>query len=129
MGTDICGWVEVPKFEIWRGVIQINGLLYRNYRMFEFLFGVRNHSFPNPIAERRGLPTDLSWQAKQDTLLIEDARDQSWIMWEELKSIQWEMVQDLELSYDWRLLFTLMNTLAEQDYIGPEKIRLIVGFW
>lgn len=128
MGTDIQGWVEIPKFDIWRGVIKVDGLLYRNYSMFEFLFGVRNRSFPNPIAEKRGLPSDLSWEVREDHLFLEVAHSHSWITWEELSTIRWEQVSDVKLSSDWQLLFTIMTTLAEQEHIGRTKIRLIVGF-
>jgi hypothetical protein len=128
MGTDIQGWVEIPKFDIWRGVIKIDGLLYRNYSMFEFLFGVRNRSFPHPIAEKRGLPSDLSWEVREDRLFLEAAHSHSWLTWEELMVMQWQQVPGVEVSSDWQLLFTLMNTLAQEEHIGLKKIRLIVGF-
>jgi hypothetical protein len=129
MGTDIQGWVEVPKFDYWRGVIKIDGLMYRNYLMFEFLFGVRNRSFPSPIAERRGIPRDHSSEVRKDESFLEDARDHSCILWEELKAIQWADVPRVEVTYDWRLLFRMMEMLAQEEHIGPAKIRLLVAFF
>lgn len=62
MGTDIHGWVELldPLTEEWEATIDIEWLVGRNYDMFGQLFGVRGYTGFAPIAERRGLPADVS---------------------------------------------------------------------
>ncbi|MDX1992550.1 MAG: hypothetical protein SF029_09175 [bacterium] len=129
MGTDISGWVEIPKFDRWRGVIKIDGLLYRNYLLFELLFGVRNRSFAAPIAEKRGIPHDASPEVLLHFSDSDLHQGTSWVGWDELSVIRWEDYPDITLTTDWQVLFKLMQLLAEQEGIGASRTRLVVGFF
>lgn len=59
MGTDIHGVVEYQKLNMWRSVIDIDGLLSRNYEAFGYIAGVRNGSY-DPMFPDRGIPDDAS---------------------------------------------------------------------
>ena len=72
MGTDIDGWIECSLagtvgLDEWFPAIKL-GFLYlgRDYKVFASLFGVRNRDSVLPIAEKRGLPPDVSEQVKKD---------------------------------------------------------------
>lgn len=91
MGTDIHGWIEVKEGNFWRGVNEVYRLTRarRNYEMFGCLFGVRNRGNFKPIAEGRGLPGDVSDEAKKDEEFC-GGKDHTWISYKEIKNINWE---------------------------------------
>ncbi len=98
MGTDIAGWVEIKNWgneDRWSGILQVRTLLDRNYDAFGSLFGVRNKDGFKPTAPDRGLPADISDEAKRDfeTAYEKDPRaifGMTWITWSEIKAINWE---------------------------------------
>src|ERR1051326_2445570 len=99
MGTDISGWVEIKGWgedAKWIGILQIWRLLDRNYGAFSSLFGIRDRVGFRPIAPWRGLPADISDEARKDyekgtTDSKESSyRGESWITWSEIKNIDWE---------------------------------------
>lgn len=108
MGTDIHGWVEVksPLSEAWSGVINLGTLLGdRNYDLYRWLFGVRMWSYSGatpvkPLAPQRGLPPDVSQEAKTDYEAAKGAfpkefHSVTWITWAEMQSINWdEQIED-----------------------------------
>jgi hypothetical protein len=79
MGADIHSHVEVFRDGAWRkatgNLFPTNEARYgerpdepfphRNYRMFGFLAGVRDHDIP-PITQPRGLPDDVSPEVRAD---------------------------------------------------------------
>lgn len=94
MATDIHGWVEmrIPFYnkEWWR-VIDIEGILGRHYNMFALLFGQRNAANWQPVAEGRGLPTDVSQEVKKDYGRFgAEAQSASMLTWQEIEQIDWE---------------------------------------
>ncbi len=76
MGVDMSGWVEVkdankyggvisPAGQRWHGVIQTNYIIGRDLDMFGMLFGIENFTNLPPVAGVRGLPLDISHEAKR----------------------------------------------------------------
>jgi hypothetical protein len=99
MGTDINGWVEIKSLlsEDWLPAIcNVTVLVERNYDAFGCLFGVKNHAHFRPIAAERGLPEDLSPEVRQQSEKAAQLAAQgaflspSWVLWSELKAIDWE---------------------------------------
>ena len=152
MGCDIHGWVEVKKdyLDWWDGVIRIDRLVERNYVMFACLANVRNYDEVKPISDPRGIPSDVSDEAKKDIEgWGEDGHSHSWLTWKEIKEYDWSNnkyyehrvieftrngIKEVEpewkpmkeaISSGWELLFDLMERLAK-DY-GDENVRLV--FW
>ena len=103
MSCDIYGWVEInngkyekvsrrkhsKKIDGWDGIINIKGLWLHNYEMFGSLFGVRNRGGFEPIANWRGLPEIISREVLEDPTNL-SCHAHSWIIWEEIKNINWE---------------------------------------
>lgn len=146
MGTDIHGWVEVrlsgrfPPDE-WHGIVRIDALVERDYRVFAQLFGIRNDERLVPLAARRGLPIDVS----QDFLDAEDVGPNnplegvSWISWRELtgdvSTESGAMVSEGDFSASqrlaktgrgWQLVFRMMELLSVA--YGTDSVRLVVYF-
>ncbi len=62
----------------------------QNYELFAMLAGVRNYYQIKPIAEPRGLPTDLSsFVAERAEAWYGDAHNYSWLTLQELKGFDW----------------------------------------
>jgi hypothetical protein len=147
MGTDIRGWVEVVDeqsdgYRQWVGVIKINWLVERDYGMFGNLFGQRNYAEFSPIAAGRGMPPDASEEV-QYAALDRAVVNPSWILWSEIKVIDWEEEEGQEDTLDgssfgrtvrrkdtltpgWSTLWRLMGVLANQH--GDTNVRLVVWF-
>jgi hypothetical protein len=147
MGSDISGWVEALHYEredgfrYWVGVVKIDELVERNYGMFGNLFGHRNVGGFVSIAARRGMPDDAS-DAARHQLVDEGGRDRTWIVWEEIKAINWDDEGEEEtlggpsfgrkvrrrdtLEPGWTTLWKLMEVLG--DVFGPGNVRLVVWF-
>ncbi len=93
MGCDIHGFVEVcensestPKW--WSPYILVGHVVGRSYGAFGCLFGVRNYGGLSPIAERRGLPSDASYTAKEEYKEGEgDYHSASFITYKEIEMI------------------------------------------
>jgi len=62
MGVDIHGWVEMKYVDEWRGVLDIRALVHRYIHGFGSMF-LDEGDF-ELIAKDRGLPDDISEQAK-----------------------------------------------------------------
>ncbi|WP_052890913.1 hypothetical protein [Thermogemmatispora carboxidivorans] len=104
MGVDITGWIECRQFFIlesettpWEPAIRLGFLFHdRNYDAFGCLFGVKNYANFRPVAEGRGLPTDVSPEVRA---AYERWGDEifgaSWITWAEIKAIDWEEPAEL----------------------------------
>ncbi|AJF65249.1 hypothetical protein [Streptomyces vietnamensis] len=100
MGTDIHGFVEcratyrtleVEDVSGWHGAIDLD-LLYGgcDYDAFGCLFGVRNYAGFRPLAAERGLPGDVSDEARREYEdWGRDAHNVTWIGWEELSRVDW----------------------------------------
>jgi len=153
MGCDIHGWVEVKKdyLDWWIGIIKIDWIADRNYTMFACLANVRNYDNVKPISEPKGIPKDVSDEAKED---IEgwgvDGHSHTWLTWKEIKEYDWynnkyyehrviEFTKDgikkvkpewksmkEAISSGWQLLFDLMERLAKE--YGDENVRLVIWF-
>ena len=128
MGADVYGWVEIHNEgdEDWDGVIKASHLTYRDYNVFGTLFGIRkdiDKAHVKSIAERRGLPENLSYDLGEELKKWQDIVAPSWISWQELKTVQWN-----ERPPDdwWLVLFKMMEALAKQW--GDANVRLVVWF-
>ncbi len=101
MGVDMGGWIEYkdsnrnrytslpPAALFWHGIIKTNSLVGRDLDMFGMLFGISNYTNLAPVVGVRGLPPDISREAK------ESSKDwatfaQTWITWEEVEAISWD---------------------------------------
>lgn len=124
MGTDIIGWVECRRKliddETWEAVINLDFVyLGRDYQAFGRLFGVRNTAKVQPIAAKRGLPTDSSAHVKKEAA-APGFYAHSWITWQELQTSEWEADQY------WQPLMKVLEILA--SLYGEENVRLVVWF-
>ncbi|MFI8186928.1 hypothetical protein OG539_02330 [Actinacidiphila glaucinigra] len=96
MGTDIYGFIECrwdrrldEDDRRWHMAIDLAHLYNgRCYAAFGSLFGVRDTASFRPLADQRGLPSDVSREAQADS----DAPGASWITWAELVAADWEEV-------------------------------------
>ena len=90
MGVDIHGWVEVRdrSTERWHGIVFIDHLVSRTYDAFGCLFGVRNDAHFRPLAQGRGLPADVSDEARQ--LAYTQMLVPTWIGWSAIKAMDRE---------------------------------------
>ncbi|CAM5516474.1 hypothetical protein [Streptomyces aurantiogriseus] len=101
MGADVHGFVECRATHRvldpedaggWAAAIDLD-LLYagRSYDAFGCLFGVRNHAGFRPLAADRGLPDDVSAEARHaHDAWGRDAHSASWIGWAELSRVDWD---------------------------------------
>lgn len=146
MGTDISGWVEVVHesndgYRRWVGVIKVDWLVEHAYGMFGNLFGRRNVGEFSPIAAGRGMPPDASDEV-QYAALDRAVATPSWILWSEIKVIDWEEEEQEDtlggpsfgrkvrrkdtLTPGWSTLWQVMEVLANQ--YGDTNVRLVVWF-
>lgn len=116
MGVSIYGWVEVRDGKEWFGVINISEIIDDDYDMFGMLFGVKNYTGFEPIAEDRGLPEDISFLAKKDYDEWEGrVFGTTWVTWKELKQINW----DEESPYpDGRVHIYIVQPDGSEKYYG-----------
>lgn len=133
MGVDCYGWVEVhdpssrevvrfPQW--WSGVIRINDIVDRNYRVYGYFFDIRN-PFDTSLAGRRGAPPMMSQEALVDAGDPTDLAGASWVLWSEIEASDWRTRPELE-ALGWGLLFMLMANLAE--FYGGDRVRLVIWF-
>lgn len=130
MGTDIDGWVEFKDHDHWYGVVNIHSLIHRHYDMFGCLFGVRNFAGFVPVAEKRGLPSDISFEIKHDPSHT-SAHSHTWIMWEEIRSINWDEpaeMLDQRVHYyqrdengEWKLVMKVAEGYPRQIKVDKEQ--------
>jgi hypothetical protein len=147
MGIDIAGWIEIKDHldDKWIGAVKIGGELIhddRNYPMQAFLFGIHNPQYENVLASHRGLPHDISEDARKSAV-VPSWHSYSWITWDELENLEWKESQrgygidmrtekhlttneEVVMSGGWYLIFDLMRTLAE--YHKANHVRLVVWF-
>jgi|GEM_PF-1402230 hypothetical protein len=145
MGADIHGWVETRVAEgeeWWEAAIRIHDIVHRQYGMFASLFGLRNGA-PSvisavgrfrAIAPARGAPPGASYYYEQDRDNYGGAVGETWVLWSELASIDWDEKGTGELrerrgdylNGGWATLFKMMEQLAEQ--FGADNVRLSVWF-
>ena len=93
--------------------------LGRDYQAFGHLFGVRKAANVAPIAAKRGLPSDVSPQVKEDAS-SSGLYAHSWISWQELKQSDWKG------DVHWQALTKILEMLA--SLYGDEHVRLVVWF-
>jgi len=125
MGCDIHGWVEVKIYDWWFGIIKIDHLVERNYTIFACLADVRNYDCVIPISKPKGLPKDISDEAKEDVEFWGiDGHSHSWLAWEEIKKYDWKSIER-GIPPGWKILFNFMKRLAKE--YGKENLRLV--FW
>ena len=125
MSTNIIGWVEIYDEggrHKWRGAIKIDYLLRQDYMAFGYLFGVTHEAVTDPIAARRGLPGDVSREARYG-LDLDGYLDHSWATWAEINASGW---QNKKFTEDWWLLLEMVRLLAET--YGDDGVRLVVAF-
>ena len=86
MGLDIIGWVEQKRLDEWEGILKIDAFVGRWIHGFGSMF--LDDPFFEPIAKGRGLPNDLSPQAKLD--YPEEDWGHTWAYWHEIAAINWD---------------------------------------
>ena len=127
MGTDISGWVEIydEEDDLWDGVIAASSLMDRDYQIFGILFGVRCQDHFSPVAPARGIPENVSPQVEDELKDWQTIVSPSWITWAEIQIVDWKALEH-ELWLEWKLLFDLMNLIAQR--YGAGNTRLVVWF-
>lgn len=142
MTCDIHGWVEVRKFKDQQGgefysIIKIDYLVEQNYKVFAYLFGIRNDFYFKPKFATRGLPEYSKWQKESDHRTEKsetvkdfeawgiDAHSPTFATYKEIKEIlpQLNLVNN---SQGWLALFAMMYDLNSK--YADEDIRLVVWF-
>jgi hypothetical protein len=130
--VEVCDpqWVSRPfprSFDWWEAVVKIDDIVERNYRVYGFLFGVHDptHLY-TAVAGRRGLPPHVSQEVRQavgdDDDVVQSAA--TWMLWSEMQASNWRAT--IELSTGWKILFTLMQDLADQ--YSEQRVRLVIWF-
>jgi hypothetical protein len=81
--------------DTWSGLIRVAPFADRNYEVFSWLFGVRNHGEFAPLAAQRGLPEDVSEETKASyeaavTAYGREYHAPTWITWAEIDAIDWD---------------------------------------
>lgn len=97
MGCDIHGYVEVDKRHYddedswWKPAGNLFPFVGRSYDSFGCLFGVRNYAGFEPVADGRGVPSNLSREVKEDYQSWgSDAHSASYLTFSEIKDIDWQ---------------------------------------
>lgn len=93
MGCDIHGYAERRNAAgQWEEIPGLRPFDWRSYNLFGWLAGVRNYSAVAPIAERRGLPGDVSPAIEE--LYVEDAdcHSATWVSLAELREFDYDML-------------------------------------
>lgn len=97
MGCDIHIWAERKNDDRFEPVLDVRfaegkaPFDWRAYGMYGFLADVRNYSAVPPIAQRRGVPGDMSKAVADDYYDWEmDAHSPSWLSVEELASFDYD---------------------------------------
>ncbi|MEV0987727.1 hypothetical protein [Streptomyces sp. NPDC049949] len=98
MGTDIHGLIECrwdrwldEDDRSWREAIDLDHLYNgRSYAAFGALFGVRDTVSFRPLAPDRGLPSDVTGEARAAYEGWSVTHSASWITWAELKAADWD---------------------------------------
>ena len=68
---------------------------WRSYGVFAFLAGVRNYSAVTPIAEKRGLPSDISSHVFEENETWDgDGHSHSWLSVAELSGFDYEAITE-----------------------------------
>ena len=147
MPLAIHGWVEIIRQdeslqsqEHWEAVINIGALIDVADSVSERLFGLSKPAVGDPInvaalAANRGVPPNPSKEFCRD---LEEVRDlegrfgkgefggYTFAGWHEVVNLG---LSDAELdSSDWRLVFELVQTLAKDQRLSADKIRLVTYF-
>ena len=78
------------------------------------------------MADRRGLPPHVSEEVRQAAGDDDDVAQSAttWVLWSEIQASNWQAT--IELSAGWKMLFTLMEDLA--DHYGERRVRLVIWF-
>lgn len=102
MGCDIHGTIEGRHAhrDWWDYVVDIGGIVGRNYDLFGNLFGVRNMAGFEPAFPDRGIPEDISWRLDRElkkwggeeyrTEERVDFHSSSYVWLEELIALDWD---------------------------------------
>jgi len=130
MGVDIHGWVEMKVLDEWDGVLRLEAFVGRHRHGFGSMF-LDGGLFP-PIAKGRGLPNDISEEAKLS--YPEEDWGHSWIYWNEIDEIDWEEVSLSDpsicrrdtLHQGWDIVFKAMSFMAKKA--EKDQVRLVVWF-
>lgn len=135
MGCDIHMHVEVKLkgSDEWQHLN--NPYVGRYYNLFALMAGVRNDGSITPLAEPRGLPSDMSAVTKWDAENWEDdMHSASWLDRKEIGKLQkwWEKQEDKHKECLWFETEIMGNYLACDSYTGKlprgvEDVRLV--FW
>ncbi|MFD7085574.1 hypothetical protein ACFYXV_23745 [Streptomyces sp. NPDC002181] len=154
MGTDIHGIIECrwdnwldEDDRSWFEAIDLDHLYNgRSYMAFGALFGVRDTTLFRPLAPDRGLPPDVTRDARAAYEGWSVAHSGSWITWAELKAADWDTIALEETTWydgnldrigrptrrqavrdeEWGPVWDVMRTLARLH--GDEGVRLVVWF-
>lgn len=134
MGTYIGGCAERKTDSGWEVVeIHLPWLLdYQCYEYFGWLGGVRNYAAVSSVAERRGLPADVSKEAEVEYDHCYDASSPSYVTVEELLAIDYQqLVENRRWDGTHLRSGTLTcepgqgETMTLEEYLGPERVAEI----
>ena len=140
MTVDIHGWIEVRQFKNeseFYPVVKIDHFVESNYKVFAYLFGIRNDFYFKPKFAGRGLPKYSDWQKNSDNFHEksetikdfeqwgQDAHSPTYATYKELKEIlpQLNLINNLQ---GWLALFAIMSDLNSK--FNDEDIRLVIWF-
>lgn len=136
MGTYIGGCAERKTDSGWEVVeIHLPWLLdYQCYEYFGWLGGVRNYAAVSSVAERRGLPADVSKEAEVEYDHCYDASSPSYVTVEELLAIDYQQLVENRRTHEVVGNIGYGNrtcepgkgeTMTLEEYLGSERVAEI----
>ncbi len=123
MGCNIHGFVEVKEHDRWNAWLD-EPFMDRDYRVFAKLANVRNFAkVIEPIAEPRGLPSDISYEMKELYEKWEgDAHSMSWVTARELLF----GLAVIEMDKEWHVFIDLVKVMKR--FYGIANVRFVFFF-
>lgn len=137
MPIDIEGWIEVKKTdsENWVGVENISSQLIFAGADSNYLFGITKISKVSPVASNRGLPNDLSEEAKsnleewkafekeESNFSFDELFDFSFLTYSEVA--EQKLASKINGCCGWERVFEKMETFAN-GLAARDNVRVVV---
>lgn len=114
MGCDIHAFLEIKLGKEWHNYGEIR--IKRDYQLFSKMVNIIGRGSQEPIAKRRGLPSDCS-KVVEFLLNEEAAHTISWLSKEELKELA-----------KWYLEYYEHKFIPFDEYEWFDECRLVFGF-
>lgn len=137
MPIDIEGWIEVTSHKVheWDGVDNISPYLISAGAESDYLFGITKVPRAESVAANRGLPEDISKEAKANLDSWKDfEKEESNFSFDELfgfshisynEILERDLVNKIGNDYGWCKVFDKMKSIVDGG-VEPENVRVVV---